>query len=383
MARRRSKNILIVSHYYPPHLGGIEFVAQNQAERLAALGHRVTVVTSQVSTAERSGTIGGVRLVRVKAANFLEKHAIPFPLFSPRLLPVLWREVGSADVVHIHDVFYLSSWAAALCAVWRKKPIVLTQHVAAVPHSPAIDLVERTVYASAGALIFRHAVRILTLNDRIEDFVRTYGVSPSTFRFLPIGTDCNKFHPASAAERRAACQKFDLPLDKPIVLFVGRAVPKKGFDKVLAAQSSQYLLVFGGGTFDRKNTARAKFIGTMPQDDLAQLYRVADIFVLPSEGEGFPMSAQEAMASGLPVVLRDDPGYARYQLTPQLVCLIDGADPAVIKRTLIALLGDLPRRQKMAIRARRHAQSHFSWDKLIEELDTIYDEVLLTPKGRI
>jgi D-inositol-3-phosphate glycosyltransferase len=46
------KNIVIVSHYYPPHSGGIEVVAQNEAQRLVALGHSVTVVTSKVSVNE-------------------------------------------------------------------------------------------------------------------------------------------------------------------------------------------------------------------------------------------------------------------------------------------------------------------------------------------
>lgn len=376
MASPHTKKILIVPHYYPPHLGGIEFVAQNQAERLAALGHQVTVVTSSVAANQRSGTHRGVHVIRIKCWNFLEKHAIPFPIFSPRLLPVIWRETGAADVVHIHDVFYISSLVAAVCAVWRKKPIVLTQHVAAVPHSALINLAERAVYATAGAYIFRRAARIMTLNDRVENFVRSFGVKPQVCRFVPVGTDCQLFRPATAAEKRAQRQKFGLPQDRPVVLFVGRAVPKKGFDKVLAAQSADYLLVFAGGAFTQSDSETAKFLGQVPQTTMAEIYRTADVYILPSEGEGFPMTAQEAMASGLPVVLKDEPGYQRYELHQDFVYLLQSRQPTVIKRTLQSLLQDAPRRRRMGRQARAFAQSHFAWDQLVMQLEQIYDEAL-------
>ena len=122
--------ILIVCSYYPPHLGGLEIVAQQHAERLAKRGHAVTVLTSMVDTAEVSGIINGVTVVRLATNNFFEnRFGVPFPLFSWRFLRWALREVKSADVVHIHDVFYLSSFIATLAAHWCKKPLILMQHV--------------------------------------------------------------------------------------------------------------------------------------------------------------------------------------------------------------------------------------------------------------
>ena len=108
------RRVLLVCHYYAPHIGGIESVVQAEAERLTGLGHEVTVLTS----ADRSSTRveGGVRVVRVAAWNGLEHRAgVPFPLFSPRVLAQAIRLARRTDVVHVHDCFYLSSWCRTGC----------------------------------------------------------------------------------------------------------------------------------------------------------------------------------------------------------------------------------------------------------------------------
>lgn len=79
----RPYRVLLVSHYYPPHLGGIENVVRQEALHLAALGVEVTVLTS----GERAGTetADGVRVVRVAAWNGVERRTgVPFPVLSPR-----------------------------------------------------------------------------------------------------------------------------------------------------------------------------------------------------------------------------------------------------------------------------------------------------------
>lgn len=96
--------VLIASHYFRPHVGGIEIVAQNQAMRLANHADDVTVVTSAigsstgVETTAEHYTIG-----RVAASNLLEKtFGVPFSIFSPKLLISMYRAAVSADVVHVH-----------------------------------------------------------------------------------------------------------------------------------------------------------------------------------------------------------------------------------------------------------------------------------------
>lgn len=156
---RSVREIVIVSHYYPPHVGGIEIVAQAEAEGLARAGHTVSVITSKVSKLERSGSYGGTNVSRVPALNLFEKYGIPFPLFAPSLITVTFQKIKHSDIVHVHDTFYLSSLAASLAAIYYKKPLILTQHVDFVGHpNKLVGFIERAVYRVNGAVVSGRAV---------------------------------------------------------------------------------------------------------------------------------------------------------------------------------------------------------------------------------
>ena len=77
--------VVIAAHYWPPHLGGTERIASEQATRLAKRRHDVTVVTSRLPGDNAHETLGGVRVVRIPTWNGLERFEIPFPLFGPSL----------------------------------------------------------------------------------------------------------------------------------------------------------------------------------------------------------------------------------------------------------------------------------------------------------
>jgi D-inositol-3-phosphate glycosyltransferase len=118
--------ILFTSHYALPHLGGIETVVDELARALVRRGHIVTHVAAGASPPEPpdSGEARPYRLLRVPAANFLEARAdVPYPLFSPRLVPLLRREVAAADVVHAHGYLYMSGLAALWLARRKRAPV--------------------------------------------------------------------------------------------------------------------------------------------------------------------------------------------------------------------------------------------------------------------
>lgn len=244
----RPPKVLLVSHYYPPHVGGIENVVRQEAEGLASQGADVTVLTSGPRS---SVTIeDGVRVVRVRAWNGAEhRHGVPFPVFSPALLPVVLRWTRRADVVHIHDCLYLSSWAAGLAARFTRTRYVLTQHVAVVDHpSVLVRGVQRMVYGTVGRFLLRGARAVFTLNASVESFVRAHGARSARSHHLANGVDTDRFRPAEASERARTRARFGLPADRVLVLFVGRLVPKKGYDLLLAARTSDahYDLVLSG-----------------------------------------------------------------------------------------------------------------------------------------
>lgn len=368
------KHILMVSHYYPPHVGGIEIVAYNEAKRLARHGNRVTVVTSKTNGDPKSSFTDGVKVIRVPAFNGFEIKGVPFPIFSPFIFSTLWVEVRRADVIHIHDVFYISSFCAAFLAFLQGKRTVITQHVDIVPHpNKLVGLIELLAYQTYGRWTLRRCSQIITINTRVKDFLVKLGISAEKILEIPNGVDTELFRPPTKLERSAAKKTFGLSHKDFVVLFIGRYVPKKGYDLVRQAVSGEYITVFAGGddkTFQSNKHQRN--VGRLAQTELAKLYWTADLFVLPSVGEGFPLTAQEAMASGVPVALQYDKGYERYKLTPQHVEFLHNLDVTELKAVIRNLQRQIKRRQILASNAQTYAQKHFSWDAHIAGLEQLY-----------
>ncbi|PBC77881.1 rhamnosyl/mannosyltransferase [Streptomyces sp. TLI_235] len=362
----RPPRVLMVSHYYPPHLGGIENVARQEARHLAAAGAEVTVLTSADRSSVRDED--GVRVVRIAAWNGAERAGVPFPVLSPRVLTAALRHARRADVVHVHDCLYLTSWAAGLAAVLTRTPHVLTQHVALVAHPSAlVRAVQHAVYAVAGRALLRRARRVITLNASVADFAVRGGARPDRLRHLANGVDTALFRPAAApGERAAARTRLGLPQDRVLALFAGRLVPKKGHDLLLAAHRPEdgYDLVFAGDGDVRALAGRPGVhgLGTLSPEDLADAYRACDLFVLPSTAEGFPLTVQEAMASGLPVITTDDPGYAPYRLDRSSVRLLP-RDPGQLGDALAELAADPALRARMGGYSRQYAADAFSWHR--------------------
>jgi glycosyltransferase involved in cell wall biosynthesis len=167
-------------------------------------------------------------------------------------------------------------------------------------------------------------------------------------------------------------------VDRLLVLFVGRLVEKKGYDLLLRAADPAYEMVFAGDGSDRRlldGRPGVHHLGALPPAALADMYRACDIFALPSESEGFPLTVQEAMASGLPVVTTDDPGYAPYGLSREHVTLLP-RDAGRLRTALRSLADDAARRERAGAWSRRFAVANFAWEEHATHLLGRYDRAL-------
>lgn len=373
--------ILIVTQYYPPHVGGLEVVAQKQAASLACSGHDVQIVTCRVTGAAPGDCReNGTTVIRIRAWNYLDRRfQIPFVIPRASWFAKINRAVKAADVVILHDVFYPICWIAFLLARMRHKPVVLVQHVALVDHPTVlVRLIQRLLYSTVGMIIFKLSERVAVFNQNVRSFVLAKDIPKQKVSEVRNGVDLEQFKPAEdKAERLALRAKLGLPLDKAIVLFVGRLVPKKGFDSLIAARDCAYeIVVVGGGksTTGEANHQNVRFMGALPHASLCQIYRAADIFVLPSKGELFTVAMQEAMASGLPVVVRDDPGYAAYNINRNLIAFVD-AVPSEIKHRILEVLGSENRRLAMSRYSQKLANEWFDWDTNFRAFESLLSNV--------
>jgi D-inositol-3-phosphate glycosyltransferase len=368
--------ILFVSHYQLPHLGGIEVIVDELARELADRGHEVTVVSSAAGGPVPPRAVN-YRALRVPAYNGPEERlGVPYPLFSPRLVPVLAREVARADVVHAQGFLYMGTAVAFAAARHRGRVRVLSEHVGHVPYaSPLLDRAEAFAEATLGRWCARSADALVLINEQVR--AQLQALAPRTPAVsIGTGTDVERFRPPQPGERERL--RAELGWDgEPRVLFAGRPVPKKGFD--VAAEAARIggeafrLVVVGPETLPEDVPAGTELLGPVRPERLAELYRACDAIVMPSAaGEGLPLTTQEAMASGLPVVMTDDPGYRGLVAPGGPAMRLVPRDAAMIAAELAEVVHWRERRPEALQELTAFARAAFSWQRAAEEHEALY-----------
>ena len=117
-----------------------------------------------------------------------------------------------------------------------------------------------------------------------------------------------------------------------------------------------------------------QFHGRVDGADLRELYRNADVFVLPSEREGMPLVLLEALAMGLPIVATDVPGNRELVSSGQNGLLVPLGDAAALRQALLSITTDPERYRRMSETSRRLAD-RYSWWAVSAEFEQIYTQV--------
>jgi glycosyltransferase involved in cell wall biosynthesis len=368
--------ICIIAHYFLPHVGGIEIVVYNQAKELAKRGHEVVIISSRTGKEPKEELMDGFKIKRVKIVNIFEKKwGIPYPVFFPKIYRIIKKEVKNADVVYVHDVFYLSSFVGSVYAEKYKKPLILMQHIKKVnDRRKIVNIVQDLVYKTYSQKILSNCQKIIFCNKEVMNWVNHLDKS----LFFENCVDTSLFKPIkNLVEKEKIRKKYKLPLNKKVIIFVGRLFEKKGFQKLFEARSKDYFILFVGNGIvpeHMKKDKDVKFLSAKPQKDLARLYQCSDIFCLPSINEGFPLTILEAMASGLPVITSNNPGYDDY-LDKNFTILIE---PSVerIKNSISLILNDKKKLSEMAKWSRQQVEKRFNWKVNVDKLENIFKEVL-------
>jgi len=376
--------ITLVTHYYPAHRGGVERVAGQLAERLARAG--VAKIDWHASDCDASPPAApGLSATPAPGWNALERAmGVPYPLWSPAALRRLVRACSESDVVHLHDCLYFPNVVAFLAARRARRPVLVTQHIGHVPYrNPLLRAAHAAANRLLGALVLGGADQVIFVSES----VRAYFLERVRFRTPPLlienGVDTGIFRPASAAERLERRAKLGIPAGKPLLLFVGRFVEKKGLGvlRELTGRIRHVHWLFAGwGPMDPAAWAQpnVSVLLRLSHEDLAALYQAADLLVLPSVGEGFPLSVQEAMACGTPALVGEDTAAGSPEAGDALLSERVGGDTAERwAARLQALLGSPEKLEALRPRVAAFAREHWSWERCV----ATYAELLRTCAG--
>lgn len=287
-------------------------------------------------------------------------------LVNPTVIRLLRRD--HVDAVLIHGWASVTNWLAMLTAFFFGVPVLLrgeTHLLLALPRWKAA--LKRTLLTR----LFRRISAFLAIGQSNRDFYRAYGVPRERIFHVPYAVD-NGFFFARAAplcsEKTRLKQAFGISSDLPVILFVGKLLPKKGPADLLEAfvrvtkRTPAALLYVGDGLLRAELEAKARghrlshvsFVGFQNQSELPRFYAMADVFSLPSRFEPWGLVLNEAMCFGLPVVASDQVGASRDLVRDgENGFIVPAGDVAALAHCLERVVKDSALRSKMGDASRR------------------------------
>lgn len=293
---------------------------------------------------------------------------------------------GDYDLVHAHWVVPNALAARTLA---RKVPLAVGLH------GSDVFMAERAELRPFVRRALRETSVLTGCSPELVDRVCAIGFPKERSHVIPYGVNIEEFSP-DPSRRSVWRDKLSIPADAPMVVSVGRMVSKKGYGfllealpGLLEAHPDAHFVLGGAGDlleeFKRRTSAwadRVHLPGLVLRDVLPDLYRAADIFVLPAvhdrkgNVDGLPNVILEAMASGLPVVASGISGIPLAVESGTNGLLVPEQQPEPLGEALSGLIGDLDRARSMGAASRARAEADLTWDAVAARYRGAYDQAL-------
>lgn len=416
------RRIAFISEHASPaaSLGGEDAGGQNVyvddlSRHLSRLGYAVDIFTRRTSPDQLAvlDWAPGVRIVHLDAGPPSPVAKDQLWTWMPDLRDAFLRFLAENhawyDLIHAH--FWMSGWVALELKRRLGIPVVQTFHALGQTkrrHQGEADTSPPARLAIEHAIVHRADRIIAQCPSERQELAHDYGADPAQLAMVPAGVDTELFHPVDQARAR---HKLGLDPAEPVVVYVGRILPRKDVRNVLRAvavlaRSSKQpvrLLVVGGETPEPDPQATPElgtlqqlaaelgiaelvtFTGRRPRSELAWYYGAGDVAVTTPWYEPFGLTPLEAMACGRPVIGSAVGGIA-FTVQPELTgFLVPPRDPDALARRLEQLLAQSELRERMGQAARLRVEREFTWERTARRMASVYEEVLgetgIAPRG--
>jgi mannosylfructose-phosphate synthase len=414
-ARDRAPRIAMVSTHgyvaaHPPlgaaDTGGQVVYVLELSKKLAQLGYEVDIWTRQFEDQpDEEACEAGVRILRVPCGGpgFIPKEYLHESLVE-WCTGALRRIEDEGLRYEFLDSHYWDAGVAgrALCqalgiphvhtphslGLWKQRQMLTDYPDSASRFESTYNFAERN---RVEASLYQAAdLVIATTLDQVDLLRNEYAVPHEKLRVIPPGYDDTRFFPVGSSTREVLRRKFRL--DGKVVLSLGRIARNKGYDllirafaEVAAREPEAHLVLAIGGerlepaeerilatcqalVLDLGLSERVRFAGFVRDEDMADLYRAADVFVLSSRYEPFGMTAVEAMACGTPTVVTTHGGLfraLRFGISGLFADTFDAMDLGI---TILKPLRHPALAERLSRYGAEVARSQFTWTGVAQQL---------------
>ena len=384
---------------------GAERVLFEQSTRLQRRGHNVHILTRRLPE-HRSNqeVIQGVREWRYDIDQRNSLSFIKSTLLNCKKLFESVQNQYSFDCINFHQPF---SARGVICSAASKKiKKIYTCHSLSFEEfqsrnpSPKrfIRKVSCFLNIQARKLIEK---KVLNESDSIavlsrftqEKLWTAYGIPSGKVVIIPGGVDLQRFSPTG--DKVGIRRHLNIPEEKMILFTVRDLEPRMGLEnlifavkEVIKAVPDAYLLLGGKGPLKNNLVSLAhelgvenhiRFVGFIPEEELPDYYRVADIFILPTiELEGFGLITLEALASGLPVLGTPIGGTVEILGKLDSRYLFKDTKPESMASLIIETCQQFknnPRLwQDVSSQCRAFVEAHYSWERNIDSMEELFEK---------
>jgi glycosyltransferase involved in cell wall biosynthesis len=391
-----------VQSYFPfQDRGGPVVKVRALAHGLVERGHQVTVLTADLGLARHEAfdasfepckwgwraQENGVEAVYLSTlANY---RALTL---NPDVIGFCGASLRQFDLVHFYGLYDLFGPAVSYFCRRQGVPYVIEPMGMYRPIDRNFQM-KRVWHRSLGDTYWVHAAQIVATSEMEQQELLADGVPAEKLVMRYNGID--RSASATLPSRGGFRAKWGIAPDEPVILFLGRLIPRKGADILIAAfaeacpQSGRliiagpegepgYRAILAKRAGEAGVESRVIFTGPLYDDAKAAVMADADIFALPSRYENFANAAAEAIACGIPVIVTDACG---------IRSLVDGRAGLVIapeKEPLTAAIRTLISDRSLYRRLQQgcpDVAAQLGWDRLAEQMETYYARALGSRNG--
>lgn len=310
---------------YSPDINGVVSSIVTLQEGLQELGHEVFVITTHAKLITTKFEDNVLRLPGIEI-----KRMYGYVLTTPAHF-LAYNHVKSMnlDVIHVHTEFGVGIFGHIMGSM-LKLPIVSTYHTTYedythyvnIFNSKTVERLAKKTVMKLSRLYGSHCMAIVSPSDKTKEMLQRYQIE-TPIHVIPTGLNLDRFKKTyNKAEKEAFREKIGASSDDYIITYVGRIAKEKSIDVVIDGMCEltkinkkvKFLVVGSGPELEELQLQTERhhlnnfiiFYGKVPNQMVAEIYGLSDMFVSASLTETQGLTFIEALASGLPVFARKD-----------------------------------------------------------------------------
>ncbi|MEM2218470.1 MAG: glycosyltransferase family 4 protein [Thermoproteota archaeon] len=391
--------ILQVCPIFPPRPkefgSGVTQVVYNISKELAKRDHEVEVYTSdalnvntKIEDKSDSMLIDGIKVYHFPYIM----HYYTFFL-TPSMIPAVRRTLKEFDVIHIHDFRTFQSLIVYYYARKHGVPYVLQAH-GSTPRTGSWKTLKIIYDTFFGYKLLKNTSKVVALNQFEAEQYKRMGVPEEKIAVIPNGIDLSEY--SNLPPKGLFKNKYNIPGEKKIILYLGRIHRIKGIDFLIKAYAyltkeigcKDAILVIVGPDDGYLNEAKTlaktlnvegsvTFTGPLYGRDKLEAYVDAEFYVSSSRYEAFPMTILEAYACAKPVIASNLGGLKDLVLNGETGLLFETGNFRQLAENMLYLLNNEEKTLEMGLNGRAFVEKNFSIEKVVDRLERLYNEVVL------